>query len=172
MNSIADRGWSGVVPRLGVGLSLVWTARRPIEMSMLFVVWRNCAGMSTIKVGPASNLKKFSRHVLSCGCAILLACPRVNKPMHFSVWIGACAPDTTMRVGGIRRVTSVTTSCHFVCSSGWSHMSVMSVMLSHWLWVKWNNQGELSLSCCRMVDFPNCCRDLQQLAVVGWCPCE
>ena len=26
-------------------------------MSMLFVVWRNCAGTSTTKIGPASNIQ-------------------------------------------------------------------------------------------------------------------
>ena len=87
--------------------------------------------MSMLMIGPVSNLKKFSRQVLSRGCAIVFVCPRVNRPMHFIVWIGACVPETTMRVGGVSRVTSVTTSCHFACSSGWSHMSVMSEVLSH-----------------------------------------
>ena len=51
--------------------------------------------------------------------------------MHFCVWIGACIPETTMRVGGVRSVISATTSFHFVCSSGWSQTSVMSLIFWH-----------------------------------------
>ena len=120
-----------VEPKLGRGLSIVWTAGNPKESSVFLVAKRCCVGTSMLMIGPVSNLKKFNRQLLSRGCAIVLVCPRVNKPMHFCVWIGACMPDTTIRVGGESRVTSVTTSCHFVCNSGWSQMSVMSLVLMH-----------------------------------------
>ena len=120
-----------MVPRLGRGLSIVWTAGSLKESSVLLVAKRCCVGTSMQMIGPVSNLKKFNRQLLSRGSAIVFACPRVNKPMHFCVWIGACMPDTTILVGGESKVTSVTTSCHFVCKSGWSHISVTSLVLMH-----------------------------------------
>ena len=88
-----------------------------VESRPLTADWK-CAGMSTLMMGPLVKLKNCGRHVLSRMGAHALGRPRVNKLMHLCVCIGACIPETTMRVGGISSVTSTTTSRHFVCSSG------------------------------------------------------
>ena len=87
----------------------------------------NGVGVSTMMIGPLAKLKKFSRHVMSRGSAYADGWPKVNRLMHLCACIGACIPETTMRVGGVSNETSTTTSRHFACRSGWSHTSVMSV---------------------------------------------
>ena len=91
----------------------------------------NCVGVSTLMIGPLVKLKKFGCQLVSRGHACAFGRPRVNRLMHLCACIGACSPDTTMRVGGVSSVMSTTTSFHFVCRSGWSQTSVMSVALSH-----------------------------------------
>ena len=82
-------------------------------------------------VGPVAKVKKFGRQAMMRGMVSVRGCPSVNRHMHFWVCIGACVPETTMRVGGVNSVVSATMSFHFVCSSGWSHTSVMSLTFWH-----------------------------------------
>ena len=122
---------SFVDPRLGRGRSIVWSAGSSmVEISPL-TAGPNCDGMSTLMIGPLLKLKKFRRQVVSRGSACAFGCPRVIRLMHLWACIGACIPETTMRVGGVSSETSTTTSRHFACRSGWSQTSVMSVALSH-----------------------------------------
>ena len=54
-----DRGLSLVVPKLGLGLSMVCSPGNPRVSTMDCTACRNCVGMSIVIVGPVVKLKKL-----------------------------------------------------------------------------------------------------------------
>ena len=67
----ADRGDSFVDPRLGLGLSMVWSAGSPKESITVLTVCLHCVGVSMVIVGPVAKLKKFGRHAVSLGRVVV-----------------------------------------------------------------------------------------------------
>ena len=108
------RGASFVDPRLGLELSMQWSAGSPRESITALTMCLPCSGVSTMMVGPIVKLKKFGRQALRIGSIGACGIPRVKRAMHFCEWIGAWIPETTIRVGGVRSVVSATMSFHFV----------------------------------------------------------
>ena len=126
-----DLGASLVVPKLGLGLSTAWSPGSPRVTTMAWTACLQCVGTSIVIVGPVAKVKKLGRQAMMRGIESACGCPKVNRHMHFCVCIGACVPETTMRVGGVSSVVSAIISFHFGCSSGWSHTSVMSLTFWH-----------------------------------------
>ena len=83
------RGASVVDPRLGLELSMQWSAGSPRESITALTVCLPCSGVSMTMVGPVAKLKKFGRQALSVGSIGACGIPRVKRAMHFCVWIGA-----------------------------------------------------------------------------------
>ena len=97
-------------PKLVLGWSTMSMAGMPIVEMMPLTAKRNCEGTSTLMTGPAAKLKKLGRHAVSLGVAGKLGSPSVNSARHFCACIGACAPETISREGGVRKLL------HLSCS--------------------------------------------------------
>ena len=61
------RGESFVDPKLGLGLSIVWSAGSPSFSITALTVCLQCSGTSMVMVGPVAKLKKFGRQALRLG---------------------------------------------------------------------------------------------------------
>ena len=75
-------GASLVEPKLLLGWSMVCNAGKPIVEMMPLTANRNCAGTSTLMIGPAENVKKFGLHAVSLGGDDKLGWPSVNSARH------------------------------------------------------------------------------------------
>ena len=79
----AVRGESFVDPRLGLGLSMLWSAGSPKESTTALTLCLHCAGVSMVMVGSVVKLKKLGRHAVRLGRVVAWGGPKVNRAMHF-----------------------------------------------------------------------------------------
>ena len=113
-----ERGASLVLPRLGRALSMARTVGKfSVEMVAL-AAERKWAGMSIHRVGPTFDVKKLGCQNVSLGVTSEFGLPKVKRATHLCACMGACAPDTMRRDGGVSKFTSTTTSFHLSCRIG------------------------------------------------------
>ena len=78
-----------VLPKLGLGLSMVTTAGKFNAEMMPLAAERQCVGMSTHTIGPAFEQKNFGCQSVSLGIATVFGVPKVNNARHLCACIGA-----------------------------------------------------------------------------------